>query len=780
VIPADRPRESRGRLERLLPCALFILLVAAVYSDALFLRRNFGGQDPLGYRYPMEKGVHDAWARGRLPVWMPEVSGGRPLLANPNAGALYPARPFLALVSFPLAMRLFPLLHWAAAGIGMLLLLSGLGLSRGGAWIGAVTYVFSGVSVAEVLYSNTHPGVALLPWALWALHRPASNAARGILTLSLFWALLFLAGDVFGAAIAFCCSLLWILLESGRGSRGPALARLSGALGLAILAAAPQILATALWIPETHRGVLGLSLSEVVLFSVSPFRLLELAIPFPFGAVWDMDRARVWGWPLFHFKQLGFFSSLYAGAFAVIALATTRRSRESGARFARLLFLAALAACVLPSLLPAAWGSLPSPVALRYPEKFAAAMILALGILSALAFDFFRRPADPPRWPLTAGLLLALLAAAAFFFPLPCGRLAARVIGAGPALAGVAARELPAALTEAGLLWIATVVALEALKGQRRRGLFLSLALLTLVPIAANRRIARTFPEDVLFAPTPFARFQERADPAGSFRAIGESAYRPASRLEAAQSGSDPARVEFSRRNWDLFTPALWGRGTVFNMDFDSGDLSRLESLRRVSFRAAGSPDAADFFGSLGLRWGVRYRDQPPLPGYHGFRGDALTDWDEHDRAYPDIRLLEKWREETGAIAALNILPRLSAGEIVIESGSRVAGSARPGRLRILEKTPERLTLETETGDPTWLFVLRGYWTYRTVLLDGGRVEDAPAQLAFSAVRVPAGRHRIQWTETVPGGAVSRFGPVLFALLAVGCVFAGGRRWDRS
>jgi acetylornithine deacetylase/succinyl-diaminopimelate desuccinylase-like protein len=66
-----------------------------------------------------------------------------------------------------------------------------------------------------------------------------------------------------------------------------------------------------------------------------------------------------------------------------------------------------------------------------------------------------------------------------------------------------------------------------------------------------------------------------------------------------------------------------------------------------------------------------------PLPGYHRFRGDALTDWDEHDRAYPDIRHLDKWREETGAIPALNILPHLEAGKVVIESGSRAAGSAR-------------------------------------------------------------------------------------------------------
>jgi hypothetical protein len=102
----------------------------------------------------------------------------------------------------------------------------------------------------------------------------------------------------------------------------------------------------------------------------------------------------------------------------------------------------------------------------------------------------------------------------------------------------------------------------------------------------------------------------------------------------------------------------------------------------------------------------------------------------------------------------------------VIESGSQTGGSARPGSLRILEKTPERLRVEAEAPDPTWLFVLRDYFSYRTVLLDGNPVEDAPAQLAFSAVRVPAGRHTIDWRETVPGGQVSRWGPVLFVLLA--------------
>jgi hypothetical protein len=86
--------------------------------------------------------------------------------------------------------------------------------------------------------------------------------------------------------------------------------------------------------------------------------------------------------------------------------------------------------------------------------------------------------------------------------------------------------------------------------------------------------------------------------------------------------------------------------------------------------------------------------------------------------------------------------------------------------VRILEKTPERLILETDVSRATWLFALRGYWTHRAVQVDGVAVEALPAQLAFSAVPVPAGRHRLEWRELLPGASVSRWGPVLFALFA--------------
>ena len=97
-------------------------------------------------------------------------------------------------------------------------------------------------------------------------------------------------------------------------------------------------------------------------------------------------------------KTVGFFTTFYAGAIALIAVVSAWKWRLPGARFARVLFLVSLAAAVLPTLLPDEWLGLPSPIPLRFPEKFAVDFALALAILSGLALDRFReRPSVAPR-----------------------------------------------------------------------------------------------------------------------------------------------------------------------------------------------------------------------------------------------------------------------------------------------------------------------------------------------------------------------------------------------
>jgi hypothetical protein len=743
---------------------LFLLLVLTVYANPLFFRRNFAGRDLAVYNFPMEKAMHDAYARHRLPLWMAEVSGGRPLLPNPNAGALYPVRPLFSVLPFPLAMRLFPVVHWIAAGIGVVVLLRSLGATPAASWVGAVTYVFSGVGVAEVFFPNLHPGMALLPWIVWASARSFARPSTKLFLLSLLYGVDFLAGDVFTIGMAIASSALWIVLETDERKHSTELLLLSGALALAALLAAPQILATALWIPATNRGVVGMKLFESLFFSVHPLRLLELVVPFPFGANWTLERSEVWGSPVFRGRALGMFTTLYAGAFASIALVLSRKARGVGFRFARVLFIGSLVVAVLPSLIPSAWEKFASPLPLRNPEKFSVAIVFALAILAGLTFDRLRESPSSSRWPLLVGASIAAVAAACALFPGPAGRVAVWLTGGQALKVSVASRKLPGTLAEGGLLWVATLGAIDLLRRRSRPTLGVSLLILTAVPIAANRKIARALNEEEIFSPTAFARLLQRADPHNAYRTLGESTFQGPSDLLERYAESSGGYTDSQRRMWDWHLSALWGRGTVFNLDSDSGDFARMQSLRLISVAAAGYTDSSPFFGSLALRWGIRARDQRPLSGYRRFGGDWLQDWDVLEDARPAIRLASAWIEESGALSAVGSLGRLKAGEIVLETGRRARGSSGGGIVHVFADDPEHLSVETVTSDPSWLFVLRGFWSYRTVLVDRRPVECVPAQIAFSAVPLPTGRHRIEWNEALPGAPVSRWGPVVYAV----------------
>jgi len=757
----------------------FGALLAVVYADPLFVRRNFAGRDLMPYNLPMERAIHDAYARGHFPVWLPYVSGGRPLLPNPNAGALYPLRILLSPIAFPMEMRWYPLIHWLAAGIGMILLLRALGGSLAAGWMGAVTYVFSGVVVSEVFFPHIEPGMALLPWIVWTVRKGLTGRPAGLILLSILFGLEMLAGDVFSTGLGILCACLWILSESPREARLRSLSLVMAALVLGGLIAAPQILASVLWVPETNRSVLGMRLGQAFEYSVSPWRLLEFVIPYPFGPVWDFGEKQLWTFDVLHQKLAGLFLTLYAGSFATLAALVRWRERRTGVRFARVLLLLALAASILPSLVLDRFGNSPSPLPLRNPEKFAVAVAFSLALLASFSLDRFRLGQRLGRWPLLVGVLLAALALSARLFPVAAGRAAVAVTAAGQRYRPAASTDLPRSLSEAGLFWMATLVAVRMLTGSTHRTRHVAaLSILTLVPILSNRRIAQTFREDDIFSPPVFVRFLRQQDPDGSFRTLGESMYRESGPLELQQAAQDPGFLNYYRNNWHQHAQALWERGTVLNGDFDAGDLARVEALRRISGNAVRYKDSQNFFANLSLRWGIRYRDQAPVTGYRPVGGDPVRAWDELPEALPDIRLVERWREEAGSLEALKDLPALRLGEIVVEAEKSASGTARGGSVRVLERQPERLRLETRSPDPTWLFVLRDFWNWRTVTMDGKETEVYPAQLAFSAVRIPAGVHQVDWRERFPGLAVSGFGPVLF-LLIVGLLVARGE-WFKT
>ena len=149
---------------------------------------------------------------------------------------------------------------------------------------------------------------------------PIRRRAR-LLLLAVLLALDMLAGDVFSTATAIACGSLWILCEREPGTRPRELALFGGAVLLAMLAAAPQIVAAALWIPETGRAVVGMKLQESLFYSISPFRLLEFIVPYPFGPTFALEPREVFAHAIFRQKAEGLFATLYAGAFALIGAA---------------------------------------------------------------------------------------------------------------------------------------------------------------------------------------------------------------------------------------------------------------------------------------------------------------------------------------------------------------------------------------------------------------------------------------------------------------------------
>jgi hypothetical protein len=768
------PRDAAARRRATaVPVILFAALVAAVYAGTLLSRRVFVGRDLVAYNLPIEKSIHDAYARGRLPVWSPDVSGGRPLLPNPNAGALYPARMLLSRVSFPAAMRIFPIAHWALAGAGAMLLLVALGASASAAWIAGAGYAFSGVAVSEVFYPHIQPGMALLPWLLWAAARSWRRPAGRPIALALFLCLDFLAADVFTVGVGVAAVALWIAVEGAPDRRRRAWRDFAVATGLAILAALPQIAATALWIPETNRAALGMTLGEAAHFSISPWRLLELVVPYPFGPTWTLDPRDVWGWGAFAPAALGLFTTLYAGALAPMAAGTMARRRDPGVRFAAWLLLLSAAAAILPGLAARAAAGAASPIALRNPEKFAFAATLALALLSGLAFDVYRARGRGPRGGLAIAALLALLAAGAAVVP-AFPRAVSRALGGAAPAPESAAAELPGALAEGGLLWIATLGGLALARRRGRAPRAAALALLTAVPIAATHRIPIDASEAAAFAPTRLAREIRRDDPSGAFRTLGESIYaRPGSRTGASAAVAPEPPAD----SWIYYTSSLWNRGTVFNYDFDAGDLARVESLRRLSGVAAATADGGSFFANLSLRWGVRPRSQLAVPGFAQFGGNAGQAWDRNAAALPDVRFALRWMETSGPLESAAALPHARAGDLVIETGRRAAGEAAgSASARVVERTPELLRIDTVSERPAWLFVLRAWWPYRDVVVDSRPVETVPAYLAFTAIPLPEGRHAVVWRERVPGGDASRFGPIAAGIIAVLLLVSGSRR----
>jgi hypothetical protein len=223
--------------------------------------------------------IRGQWLAGHIPFWSDAFQCGVPLLANPNAGVLYPPALLIHLLPFPWSYQLFLVFHVLFAGVGLFLCLRTFRVQPAAALAGALAYAFGGY--AHSMW-DTHNFIALpwIPLAFAALFSPVKGSRlRPVLLTALATSLLILGGDIQAALIWWPVAALWAWTRPDRRLR---LSILTAAGLFCLLWTAPQWLPTLLYFPESVRAS-GLDKALTLTRSLHPGRLLEFFVPHAFG-----------------------------------------------------------------------------------------------------------------------------------------------------------------------------------------------------------------------------------------------------------------------------------------------------------------------------------------------------------------------------------------------------------------------------------------------------------------------------------------------------------------
>ncbi len=738
--------------------ALALALWAWVCLPAIAGRRTFFLRDVFTTHLVLKAFGARELAAGRIPAVDPAWGLGQPFRGNPNALPYYPGNLLYLVLPFWSAFNLHYALHWLLALCAMAALARELGQGPPGALLAGITYAGSGWMLSALSFYNL---LTVAAWWPLVLLGAARGGRRGIALGGLACGLAILGGEPVAAALGLV-PLLLVAVERQGGKRG--LATAAGIVALGAAVALPQLVALLEVLSSTVRGGVGMSAAQAADYALHPWRLLELAIPFPFGRPTWIGPRGVWAVAILPVVPL--FLTLYPGIVGLwLSAAGVRKHRGWALLAAAGLGLAIVGGAWGPALARLSFGLF------RFPEKFLFLFALGLPLLAgwgldeALAARSWRRAA-------TVGGSLALALAAS----LKLGT-ASFLAAAAPRLAQTSpgpARETALALLAAQLgAWaLALAVAGTALVGAAwatGRGRPALVAALQLAALAQLWPLVVTDSTAPYREPAPWARNRQAAlghPPA----ALDELTVAPHWRREPAyRLPPGPHSVAERIKAADLGPAPGLLHGLSYPLAPD------LEGMQTVPFHRMltplphrGWPERALWMRLTGVEAAVLF-SEPGVP--------ELTLLDRAERYGVESRLyavrdpapLAWWPRRTVVAASPE-----AAREAVVQAADPLGTAVvprpilqGPGRVRAVSETPDRIELDVE-GAAGVVAVRRAWLPLYRAEAEGRRLETMPLDLVLLGVAVPPGRHRVvitisAWREWLAGG---------IALLAFG--WAGG------
>jgi hypothetical protein len=352
-----------------LATVIAVLVLVASWLGFFFYRDNFSTH------YPIKVLSALSFRSGEIPYWNFADAGGQPLAGNPNTLTFYPDNILYCFLPAHVAFNLHFFLHLIAAFFVMR------ALTR--SEFAAAMYALSGIAISAAAFYNLIVAVAMIPLAFLGASR------RSPFLLGLAFGLLALAGEpvmIFGTALAV--GILAI-------DRVPIRSWLLS-IGICFMIASPQLIAYSEIAREVERSV-AMSSRTVLNASLHPLRILELFV----GPILGVLNSA--GGPM----RTRLFSTIFLGIIAVPAL--FRRSRYVLVAAVMLFFALGRFNPIVAGIVDA----FPSVRIIRFPEKFALPMIVALVVLIA---EYFRETRYKRVW--TAITFIPLVATALWAIPI--------------------------------------------------------------------------------------------------------------------------------------------------------------------------------------------------------------------------------------------------------------------------------------------------------------------------------------------------------------------------
>jgi hypothetical protein len=749
----------RSAARRLAPAAVPFVLAVVLFAPATlggkvlsssdiplyrapFLDQPAGSQPKNALEYdaayvfePDALQVRQALRSGHLPVWAPDLSAGRPLLASQQSAPFYPPNWLGDVFPFFDALAWIAVLKLTLAGAGLFLLARALGRSLGASLLGGVAFGFGTYLIAWLGHPHVNAYV-LLPWLIWLAERTwRTGDVRDAAGLGLTFGVAWLGGQPESGLFVTITTAAWLLYRAGadRPPLGHALRRLGLAAGAAVLGLA---LAAIMLIPfgEALQQAEHASRSQA---PTSLSALLTLAFP---------DYWAAGGGPINYVER-----TFYVGALPLMLAAAAlvvRRPRGPRLFFAGLVLVALVAA--LNTGIATVLGDLP----VLDQVNLGRAVVLAsfgLAVLAAYGADeiLAARGREWRRIALAAAAVAVLpVLAAIVHHP---GWISAVHDGARRFLGLSAPVTADAAAAESVLRWIvfagaALLLGLAATRWRRHAAALAAAAiLLVAVDLLAegwgfNPAITKAQAEPTATAPITAMRDLT----ANGSRVVGVSAMEPntASRwgLLDVRGHEDPSVNRVA---------ALWST-------LGGGSTGATEAVDPLDPR---TPKLLDLFGvraillePLAVQNG-KPALAPPLrdapirsAGPHGLVV-------ENPAALPPAFVAYRWRASPNLNQSLLGLGLSSAAQS--RDAPIVEGvSASPGRGRVPPATPARVVSRTDTSvtldaaarAPGRLVLLDTFYPGWKAQVDGKDVPIAATNAAFRSVPIPAGRHRVTFT----------------------------------